>query len=125
MVPRMGVGVNYFRWGEMEFLRVLALFRYSILRVVFRGSAMRILLACTPRISGFDTAGTACTRGFVLLMLPVLAVFGPTVLLIHPVLAVFRPPVPESSQYSEYIASVKHSEMVPRVGVEAYYFRWG
>ena len=45
--------------------------------------------AFTPRISVFDTAGTACTRGSVLLILPVLAVFGQSVLLILPVLAVF------------------------------------
>ena len=29
---------------------------------------------CTPSISGFDTAGTACARGYVLLILPVLPV---------------------------------------------------
>ena len=32
--------------------------------------------ACAASISGFDTAGTACTRGSVLLILPVLAVFS-------------------------------------------------
>ena len=58
--------------------------------------------ACTPRISGFDTAGTPCTRGSVLLILPVLAVFGRSVLLILAALAVFRPPVLQYSQYSEH-----------------------
>ena len=39
------------------------------------------------------TAGTACTRGYVLLILPVLAVFGPSVLFILQVLAVLAPSV--------------------------------
>ena len=45
------------------------------------------------KCSGFDTTGTACTRGFVLLILSALAVFGPSVLLILPVLAQYLPPV--------------------------------
>ena len=54
-----------------------------------------------PSISGFDTAGTACTRGSVMLILPALAVFGPLLLLIPPVLVVFRS-ILQYSQYSEY-----------------------
>ena len=54
---------------------VLAVFRYSIL-LVFRGSVLRIV-PVFPRIAGFDTADTACTRGSVLLILAALAVFGP------------------------------------------------
>ena len=59
--------------------------------------------ACTPSsISDVCTAGNACARGSVLLIFPVLAVFGPSVLLMLPVLAVFRPPVFHYSQYLEY-----------------------
>ena len=69
------------------------------------GSILRFCTAdcaCAPSIAGFDTAGTAYTLGSVLLILPLLAAFGPSVLLILPVLAVFRPPVFQYSQYSEY-----------------------
>ena len=61
--------------------------------------------ACTRSISVFDTAvGTACTRVSVLLILPILAAFGPLamLILILPVLAVFTPLVLQCSQYSAY-----------------------
>ena len=45
------------------------------------------------RISGFDTAHNPVLAVLLLLILPVLAVFRPSVLMILPVLAVFRPPV--------------------------------
>ena len=50
----------------------------------------------SPSIWGFDTAGAACTRVSVLLILPVPALFGPSLLLILP------PPVLQYSQYPEY-----------------------
>ena len=96
MVPRMGLEANYFRGGNSS--------TWSA------GSISGIYAASTRNISGFNTldtlstptisdvctAGTACcTRGSVLLIiLPALAVFGPSllVLLILPVLAVFRTP---------------------------------
>ena len=71
-----------------------AVFREYILRVlksVFRGSVRRILY--TPSISGFDAADTPVLAVLLLLILPALAVFRPSVLLILPVLAVFRPSV--------------------------------
>ena len=43
---------------------------------VFRGAVLRIL-PVLPSISGFGTAGTACTRDPVQLILPILAVLGP------------------------------------------------
>ena len=46
-----------------------------------------------PSISGFDTADTPVLAVLLLLILPVLAVFRPSVLLILPVLSVFRPSV--------------------------------
>ena len=59
----------------------------------------------TPTISDVCTAGTACcTRGSVLLIiLPVLAVFGPSVLvlLMLPLRAVFRTPHTRVLQYSQ------------------------
>ena len=63
MLPRVGVGANYARWGQLEYLRVLAVLREYILRVlaVFRGSVLRIL-PVLPSISVLDTAGAACTR---------------------------------------------------------------
>ena len=67
---------------------------YNILRVleVFPGAILWILLR-TASISDVCTAGTAYTRGSVLPILPVLAVFGPSVQIIVRVLVVFRPPV--------------------------------
>ena len=73
---------------------------------VCRGSVLLRILHVLPS----NTAGTSCTRGSVLLTLPVLAVFRPTVLLILPVLAVFRPPV---LQYS--ILGVRNVLGTPRV----------
>ena len=90
--------------GATGVLGVLAIFRDYILRLlaVFQGSVLRILPEL-PSITGFGTAGTACTwRPVLLTILPVLAVFGPLVLLILPVFAVFRPPVLQNSRYSEY-----------------------
>ena len=77
--------LGYSQYSEYE--------KYSMLRVyseykVCRGSVLRIL-PVLKSISGFDTAGMACTRGSALLVLPLLAVFGSLVLLILPVLAVF------------------------------------
>ena len=56
----------------------------------------------TASILDVCTAGTASTRAYVLIILPVHPVFGPSVLLILPVLAIFRQPVLQYSQYSEY-----------------------
>ena len=47
----------------------------------------------TPSILDFCAAGTACTRAYVLLTLPVPAVFKAKVLLILQVVRVFTPPV--------------------------------
>ena len=93
MVIRVGDGSSYSRWGKLTHLRALAVFRDYILRAlaVFRGFVRRIL-PVLPSISGYDAEGTARARGSVLLILPVLAVFGPSVLLILQVLAIFRPP---------------------------------
>ena len=59
---------------------------------------LTVLTSVTGSIPHVCTAATACTRGSVLLILPVLAVFGPSALLMLPVLAVFRPPVLQRSQ---------------------------
>ena len=67
--------------------------------------------ACTPSTSGFDTAGTACTRGSVLLILPGLAVFGPSVQRIRQVLAEFRPPALHTLS-SQSNKCTRHSEYV-------------
>ena len=84
MVPRTGVETNYFRWGQLECLRVLAVFRdYIEYSQYFEVHILRTLPILHSRRG---SAGTACTRGPVLLMLPVLAVFGPSVLLILAVL---------------------------------------
>ena len=72
MVIRVLLGIHYYSNAEV--------FRGSILWIL--GSTSSILDACT--------AGTACTRGYVLLILPVLEVFQPSVLLILQVLRVFR-----------------------------------
>ena len=57
----MGVGEKYFRWELLEYLKSTGRTSGLQLRVlaVFRGCADTV---CTPSISGFDTAGTACTR---------------------------------------------------------------
>ena len=90
----MLVGANYFSGEQLEYSTVPAVFWEYIVRVlaVFRGSVLRIL-SILPRISGFDTADTPVLAVLLLLILPVLAVFRPSVLLILPVLAVFRPSV--------------------------------
>ena len=74
--------------------RVLAVFRDYILRVlaVFRGSVYTADTLPTS-ISGFDTADTPILAVLLPLILPVLAVFRPSVLLILPASAVFRPSV--------------------------------
>ena len=80
-------------------VRVLLGVHYSNAEV-FRGSILWIL-GVLPSILDVCTAGTACTRRYVLLILPVLALFRPSVLLIlrHSillilqVLAVFAPSV--------------------------------
>ena len=56
--------------------------------------------ACTPSISGFDAAVTACIRGFTLLILPALAVLVLSVVSNFSVLAVFGLPVLQYCQYS-------------------------
>lgn len=55
----------------------------------------------TACMSGVCTAGPGHTRGFVLPVLPVLGVFGPSLLLILTALAVFRPLVLQRSQSSQ------------------------
>ena len=92
--------------GELEYLRVLAVFREYMLRAleISTGSTLLDTLS-TAHISDVCTAGTACcTRSSVLLViLPVLAVFGPSVLvrLILPVRSVFRTPHTRVLQYSQ------------------------
>ena len=73
-------------------IRVLLGIHYYSNAEVFRGSILWIL-GSTSSILDVCTAGTACTRGYVLLILPVLAVFRPSVLLILRVLAVFAPSI--------------------------------
>ena len=81
-------------------IRVLLGIHYYSNAEVFRGSILWIL-GVLPSILDVCTAGTACTRRYVLLILPVLALFRPSVLLIlrHSillilqVLAVFAPSV--------------------------------
>ena len=73
MVIRVLLGIHYYSNAEV--------FRGSILWIL--GSTSSILDACT--------AGTACTRGYVLLILPVLAVFRPSVLFIPPSTRSIRP----------------------------------
>ena len=84
----MTVGATYFRRGATVALRVLAVCRDYKLRVLAVLTRPKVL-----SISDVRTAGTACTRGSVLLELPILPVFEPSALLILPVLAVFKPPV--------------------------------
>ena len=58
-----------------------------------------------PSTLDVGTAGTACTRAYVLLILSVLAVFGPSVLLILP----STPSIYDAStliRYSEYTRSI-------------------
>ena len=84
--------------------RVLAVFRKytGTLRVlsVNPGSVLWILLTTAKFFACLYCA--VCTRGSVVIMLPVLAVFGPSVLFILPVLAECRLPALEQSQYSEH-----------------------
>ena len=62
MIRRVGVRANLFWKGQLECLRILAVFREYILRVlaVFTGSILWILLS-TASISDVYTAGTART----------------------------------------------------------------
>ena len=100
MVPRVLVGANYFRGEQLEYLGVPAVFREYIPRVlaVLWGSVLRIFY--TSSISGFDTADNPVLAVLLLLILPVLTVFGPSVLLVPPALALFRPSVLLILQYS-------------------------
>ena len=66
-------------------LRLLAVFRGTVLRI------SSILQA--PKYFVFDCADTPALALLLLLILPVLAVFRPSVLLVLTVLAVFRPSV--------------------------------
>ena len=78
-----------FRWKRPEYLKSTGNCfgnLYCEYSAVVRGSALRVL-PVLPSILGFDTAGTVCTRGSVLLILPVLEVLGPSLLLKLPVLA--------------------------------------
>ena len=87
-------------------LRVLAVFREYMLRALEISTGSTLDTLSTPTISDVCTAGTACcTRGSVLLIiLPVLAVFGPSVLvlLILPARAVFRAPHTRVLQYTQH-----------------------
>ena len=90
MVPRVGVGAITFgagNWTTYDYWRYLGNVDYTATtRSISRFYAAKT--ACTPSISGFDTAGVAGARGSALLILQVFAVFGPTRKL--SVLAVFR-----------------------------------
>ena len=60
----------------------------------------------TGSISRYCTTDTTCTRGSAMLILPVLAVFGPIVLLLTlPVLEVFIMPPVSNTQYSVCVSS--------------------
>ena len=63
-------------------------FREYFTRMQFIGVQYRTYMLL--RTCSVCVASAACTGSFVLLVLPVLAVFRPSVLLILPVLAVFR-----------------------------------
>ena len=88
-----------FGGGNWSTYRVLAVLREYILRVlaVFRGYVLCILSAL-PGIPGCGTAGTACTRGSVLLILPVLAVIWS--------------PFLQYSPYSEHTRSMKYTRSI-------------
>ena len=92
-ILRGAVILSYFMvlYCKVLLVRVLLGVFYSNADV-FRGLTLSIL-GSTPSILDFCTAGTACTRAYVLLILPALAVFGPSVLLILQVLRVFMLPV--------------------------------
>ena len=107
----------------LQVLRVPGVFQGSILRDTARTRSISGMItlntACTRSILGFDTLkycctpsiyitrdtlgtpsnldvctpATACTRVYVLLILPLLGRFGPSILLILQVLRVFTPPV--------------------------------
>ena len=98
--------------GTVSTYRVLAVFWDGIARVlaVFRGSVARIL-PVLPSIAGFDTAGTACTRGPVPFVLPVLAVFGALVLLILPSARSVEAASTPMHSVSEYMYSILPSTL--------------
>ena len=81
MVPRMGVEANCFRGGELEYLEYWQYFESIYCEY---SKYLRVQHLSTPTISDVCTAGTVCcTQGSVLLIiLPVLAVFGPSVLVL-------------------------------------------
>ena len=90
VVPRVGVGANYFRWGQLGYSNHWSVFReYVLLRVlsVFRVSVLRILLAlqvsCVsklriylPVLSRFHTAHTLST--LLISVFSSLAICGPS-----------------------------------------------
>ena len=90
IVPRMGVEENYFRGGELEYLEHWQYFGSICCE---HSKYRRVQHPSIPTTSDVCAAGTVCcARDFVLLIiLPVRAVFGPSVL----VLLMY-------SQYSQY-----------------------
>ena len=88
-VPRVLVRANHFRGEQLEYFRSTGSISgvYTAILAVFRVSVLRIL-CIFPSISGFDTADTPVLAVLLLLILPVMALFRPSVLLILPVLAV-------------------------------------
>ena len=85
----MLVRANHFRGEQLEYFRSTGSISgvYTAILAVFRVSVLRIL-CIFPSISGFDTADTPVLAVLLLLILPVMALFRPSVLLILPVLAV-------------------------------------
>ena len=103
IVPRMGVEENYFRGGELEYLEHWQYFGSICCE---HSKYRRVQHPSIPTTSDVCAAGTVCcARDFVLLIiLPVRAVFGPSVLvlLILPVRAVFRTPLTRVLQYTQH-----------------------
>ena len=104
MVPRMGLEANYFRVGNSS------TWSTSTISGVYAASALNIYgfntldTLSTPTISDVCTAGTACTRGSLILIILPVAVFGPSVLvlLILPVRAVLRTPLKRALQHTQH-----------------------
>ena len=103
MLPAPTVGVNSFHFREKTrtaaswctrsvSFRVFAVFRGSVLRLLPDSGILGVRYCgysrVLPSISGVCPAGNASNGSMVIL--PVLAVFGPSLLLILRVLAVFR-----------------------------------
>ena len=102
-----GIWSKLLSGGGTRVLRVLAVFReYSLCcehSNIYEFNTLDTL--SIPTISDDCRAGTACTRGSVLLIiLPVLAVSRPSVLvlLIFPARAVFRTPRTRSLRYTQH-----------------------